>query len=779
MTDVIHRAVPTLPIKNSVLFPYLIMPLAVGRPRSVAAVEAALAKEDKLIAVFAQKGPSIEEPSLDDCYSIGTLGVIKKMGRAEDMLQVVVQGIQRIEIIEVVQERPFVSLNVRLLPEPQDSGTEIEALQRAVLDLASKMLELVQPQVQISISHIISEVENPLHQVYLLGSLLSLDIEREQALLAAVSRYEALKLAHDYLHYEVQVLELRNKIASQAQSELSRQQREHLLRQQMRAIQGELGEQSPEQAEVDELRKRMEETSLPEIVHKEVEKELARLVRMSSAAPDYQITRTYVELALELPWNKTTEDILDLDRARTVLDEDHFDLEEVKGRIIEHLAVMKLNPKAKAPILCFVGPPGVGKTSLGQSIARALGRKFERMSLGGLHDEAELRGHRRTYIGAMPGRIIRAIRRAGVKNPLLMLDEVDKLGRDFRGDPAAALMEILDPAQHSTFHDNYLDLPFDLSQVFFITTANTLDSIPRPLLDRMELLRLPGYSDEEKRAIANRYLVARQINEAGLTSEQLSIPDETLSYIIRRYTREAGVRELERVLGRIARKIATRVARGDSRPVNVTPGDLAELLGPERFFREQMRQKLPPGVAAGLAWTETGGDVLYVEAVLLPEGKKLILTGQLGTVMQESAKAAQSYIWFRAEDLGISKEAIRQSGIHIHVPAGAIPKDGPSAGVTMVTALTSLYTYRSARSDTAMTGEITLSGLVLPVGGVKEKILAAHRAGIRRIILPKENEKDLKELPEHVREEMQFILAKCIEDVLVAAIPDLAGHLRE
>ncbi|HYY15903.1 MAG TPA: LON peptidase substrate-binding domain-containing protein, partial [Gammaproteobacteria bacterium] len=396
----IHRAVPTLPIKNSVLFPYLIMPLAVGRPRSVAAVEAALAKEDKLIAVFAQKGPSIEEPSLDDCYSIGTLGVIKKMGRAEDMLQVVVQGIQRIEIIGVVQERPFVSLNVRLLPEPQDSGTEIEALQRAVLDLASKMLELVQPQMQVSISHIISEVENPLHQVYLLGSLLSLDVEREQALLAAASRYEALKLAHDYLHYEVQVLEMRNKIASQAQSELSRQQREHLLRQQMRAIQGELGEQSPEQAEVDELRKRMEETSLPEIVHKEVEKELARLARMSSAAPDYQITRTYVELALELPWNKTTEDILDLDRARAVLDEDHFDLEEVKGRIIEHLAVMKLNPKAKAPILCFVGPPGVGKTSLGQSIARALGRKFERMSLGGLHDEAELRGHRRTYIGA-------------------------------------------------------------------------------------------------------------------------------------------------------------------------------------------------------------------------------------------------------------------------------------------------------------------------------------------------------------------------------------------
>jgi ATP-dependent Lon protease len=546
----------------------------------------------------------------------------------------------------------------------------------------------------------------------------------------------------------------------------------------LRAIQGELGEQSPEQAEVEELHKRMEETELPELARKEVEKELSRLARMSSSAPDYQITRTYVELVLELPWIKATEDVLDLDHARAILDEDHFDLEEVKARIIEHLAVMKLNPKAKAPILCFVGPPGVGKTSLGQSIARALGRKFERMSLGGLHDEAELRGHRRTYIGAMPGRIIRAIRRAGVKNPLLMLDEVDKLGRDFRGDPAAALMEILDPAQNSAFHDNYLDLPFDLSQIFFITTANTLDSIPRPLLDRMEILRLPGYSDEEKRAIASRYLIARQIAEAGLTGEQVSIPDETLSYIIRRYTREAGVRELERVLGRIARKVATRVARGDTRPLTITPGDLSEWLGPERFFSEQARKDLLPGVAAGLAWTEAGGDVLYVEAVLLPEGKKLVLTGQLGTIMQESAKAAQSYIWSKAEDLGASKETIRQSGVHIHVPAGAIPKDGPSAGVTMVTALTSLYTYRPVCSDTAMTGEITLSGLVLPVGGVKEKVLAAHRAGIRRVILPKENGKDLRELPEHVREEMEFILARSIEDVLIAAIPELVEHLR-
>ena len=497
---------------------------------------------------------------------------------------------------------------------------------------------------------------------------------------------------------------------------------------------------------------------------------------MPSAAPDHQITRAYIELALELPWSKTTEDVLDLDAAREILNEDHFDLKDVKERIVEHLAVMKLNPLAKSPILCFVGPPGVGKTSLGQSISRALGRKFERLSLGGLHDEAELRGHRRTYIGAMPGRILRSIRRAEVKNPLLMLDEVDKLGRDFRGDPAAALMEILDPEQNSTFHDNYLDLPFDLSKVFFITTANTLDTIPKPLLDRMEVLRLPGYSDEEKREIANRYLIGRQITEAGLSEEQLVISEPTLMYIIRRYTHEAGVRELERMLGRIARKVATRVAQGDSGRVSPGPDDLVELLGPERFFAERVRKELAPGVAAGLAWTEAGGDVLYVEAARLPEGEGLVLTGQLGEVMQESAKAAQSYIWSRAQALGIEEKVISKSGLHIHVPAGATPKDGPSAGVTITTALASLYCDHPARSDVAMTGEITLSGLVLPVGGIKEKILAAHRAGMRAVILPKENVKDLTELPEHVRNDLEMIPVDRIENVLAAAIPALAGR---
>ena len=772
-----NTLIPVLPIKNSVLFPHLVMPLAVGRPISVAAVEAALMREDKLIGVFAQRQPSVEEPALADLYPIGTLGIIKKIARSDDVIQIVVQGTRRVQAAAVAQTHPFLSLEIDEVPEPEDSGAEVEALQRAVLELAGKMLQLVQPQIQTSLSHIIAEVEDPLHQVYLIGSLLSLEVEKEQELLAAMSRREALRLAHAYLNHEVQVLEIRNKIASEAQSEMTRQQREYLLRQQLRAIQGELGEQSPEQSEVAELRKRMEEAHLPALVEKEVEKELKRLDRMPASAPDYQIARSYVELTLELPWSKVTTDIYDLGRAREILDADHFDLKEVKERIIEHLAVMKLNPEARAPILCFVGPPGVGKTSLGQSIGRALDRKFERLSLGGLHDEAELRGHRRTYIGAMPGRIIQAIRRAGVNNPLLMLDEVDKLGRDYRGDPSAALMEILDPAQNNAFHDNYLDLPFDLSQVFFITTANTLDSIPRPLLDRMETLRLAGYSEEEKREIARRYLIGRQMKESGLGEAQFTLPGGNLGLCDPAlYPRGGGARaragarpDLPQGRDALGRR---RDPSGDGpsrRPVRAArTGALLPRGGPPA---------LAPGVAAGLAWTEAGGDVLYVETVLLPDGKDLVMTGQLGDVMQESAKAAQSYIGSRAEAFGIA-EATRQSGVHIHVPAGAIPKDGPSAGVTMVTALTSLYSARPVRSDTAMTGEITLSGLVLPVGGVKEKMLAAHRAGIKRVILPKENEKDLRELPEQVRNEVEFILAARIEEVLCAAVPDLPQPLR-
>lgn len=771
------RVLPVLAIKNTVLYPYLLMPLAVGRPMSQAAVEAAVDSEDKALMVVAQRDPAVEEPALADVYRIGTEAVIKRLERADGGIQLVVQGIRRLEILEMEQEKPFLRARVRALPEPNDTGMEVEALDRAILALADRIQQLAQQQAPVSISQMISQVADPLHRVYMLASMMSLDLEKEQTLLEASTRLEALRKMHDYLTHESQVLELRQKITNQAASEMSRQQREYLLRRQLKAIQEELGETDPEQAEIQELRERLEKAQLPEEVRKEVARELSRLERLPTAAPDYQVTRSYLEFVLELPWNTLTEDNRDLKHARDVLDADHYNLKEVKDRIIEHLAVLKLNPEAKAPILCFVGPPGVGKTSLGQSIARALGRKFERMSLGGLHDEAELRGHRRTYIGAMPGRILQAIRRAGARNPVLMLDEVDKLGHDFRGDPAAALLEILDPAQNFDFRDHYLNLPFDLSAVFFITTANTLDAIPRPLLDRMEVLRLAGYTEEEKLHIAQRYLVPRRLKEAGLTPAQLTLPEETLRHIIACYTREAGVRQLERAIGQVARKVSVRFAEGHGQPVVVRPDDLAEMLGPPPFFPERARRKRAPGVATGLAWTETGGEVLYIEAVLLPEGKDLMLTGHLGDVMKESAQAARSYIWSQAQNLGISQATLHSNGVHIHVPAGAIPKDGPSAGVAMAVALASLYTGIPIRSDTAMTGEITLSGLVLPVGGIKEKVLAARRAGIRRVILPRENEKDLSELPDEVRRAMTFRLVERVEEALGEAIPELAQRL--
>ncbi len=766
-------ALPVVPLKNGVLFPLQLMPLSVGRPRSVAAMQAVVRSEDKSLVIATQRLPSDEEPGLSDLYDVGTVAVIKRMQRSDELIEAIVLGTTRVRLTSIVSEDPYLVSELCQLPEPDDLSPEVEALHAEVVRLASRAFDLLQPHTNLPLDELFRKSENPLHFVYILASVFSMGIEREVALLAANTRADALRMMHKFLSHEVQVLELRHHIASEAQTELSRQQREYMLRQQLREIQDELGEESPEEAEVTELRRCLDEAELPETVHKEIEKDLSRLERMSSAAADYQVVRTYVELVLELPWKKTTEDVLDLIRARRILDDDHYDLKDVKDRILEHLAVMELNPKAKGPILCFVGPPGTGKTSVGQSIARAMGRKFERMSLGGLHDESELRGHRRTYVGAMPGRIIQALRRAGVRNPLLMLDEVDKLGQDFRGDPYSALMEILDPEQNREFHDNYLDLPFDLSKVFFITTANTLDDIPRPLLDRMEVLRLAGYSHEEKGQIARRYLIPRQLSEAGLTGEQLSVSDAALSHVIRSYTREAGVRELERMLGRIARKIATQVARGDRQPVCVSVDDLAELLGPERFMPENARRDLPPGVAAGLAWTEAGGEVLYVETALLPKGRGLTMTGHLGEVMRESAKTARSYVRSRAEQLGLDADNMLRSGVHIHVPSGAVPKDGPSAGVAMVTALASLYGDCPARSDTAMTGEITLSGLVLPVGGIKEKVLAAHRAGVRRIILPGENRNDLADVPDHVRDEMDFVFAQRIEDVLKQAIPAL------
>ncbi len=762
---------PVLPLKNTVLFPSLFLPLAVGRSNSVAAVDAALAGEEKTIVLVAQRTDADDPPIPDGVFAVGTRAVIKRLNRGPEVVEVLVQGLERVRLVAFDQVEPFLRARIEILPLPADEGPELEALQRAVMELAIKAVELAQPQQgAVNVQQMLAATPDPLRLAYLLGSMLGLDVAKEQALLEAATRHEGLRLIHDYLAHEVQVLELRRRIADQAQTEMSKEQRQYILRQQMRAIQDELGEKNPEKAELEDLRQKLDVAQLPPDVRKEADRELGRLERFSPQSPDHQVTRTYLELISELPWRKATPDVLDLGHARLVLDEDHYDLVDVKERILEHLAVLKLNPKAKAPILCFVGPPGVGKTSLGQSIARALGRTFERLSLGGLHDEAELRGHRRTYIGAMPGRIIQAVRRAGVNNPLIMLDEVDKVGRDFRGDPTSALLEILDPAQNHSFRDNYLDLPFDLSKVFFIATANDLATVQRPLLDRMEVIRLSGYSEEEKVHIARRFLIPRQLAEAGLTPEQVVIPDEALRRIISRYTREAGCRNLERAIGRLTRKVALKFAQGEAQSVTIEPDRLADLLGPEPFLPEEGRKDLPPGVATGMAWTEAGGEVLYVEASLLPHTHELRITGQLGEVMQESARAAQTYVLAHAPALGIDSVKVKDNGLHIHVPAGAVPKDGPSAGVALVTALASLYTDRPARSDTAMTGEITLSGLVLPIGGVKEKLLGARRAGIKRVILPKANAKDLRDLPEEVRRDTEVILAERIGDVLAAAL---------
>ena len=772
------ETLPVLPLKNTVLFPYLLLPLAVDKPFSVAAVEAALAREDKELVVVAQRNTSTEVSSQDDLYTIGTKAVVKrKVNQEHGGLEVILLGTERSVIIKLEQAETHLEGRVKSLPLLDQKSAEVEALHRELLEMAGRALGMTEPKAFNDISRLLGESKDPFRLVYVLASMFNMELEREQSLLEAETPLDALRLMHSYLSYELQVLELRSKIATEAQTEMSRQQREYLLRQQMRAIQQELGSKNPEEAELDLLRERLQQADLPDEIRKEADREVSRLERLPAGAPDYSVTRTYLELLIELPWKVSVEGVLDISRARQVLDEDHYDLKEIKERILEYLGVLKLNPGAKSPILCFVGAPGVGKTSLGQSIARALGRKFERLSLGGMHDEAELRGHRRTYIGAMPGRIIQAVRRAGVNNPVLMLDEVDKLGRDFRGDPAAALLEILDPEQNRSFRDNYLDLPFDLSRIFFVTTANTLDTIPRPLLDRMEVLNLPGYSDEEKAEISRRYLIPRQLKEAGLTESQVSFTPEALQAMISRYTREAGLRQLERTIGRVARKIALRHAEGKTEPVEAAAETLVEYLGPQRFMPERARQSLPFGVATGLAWTEAGGDVLYVEATLLLGSRGLTLTGQLGEVMQESAKAAQSYIWSHAESLGIDPALFRRHSVHVHVPAGATPKDGPSAGVTMATALASLYSKLPVRVNTAMTGEITLTGLVLPVGGIKEKVLAAHRAGIQRVIVPKENEKDLREIPDTVRREIQFVFAERIEDVLVAAIPELSELL--
>ena len=770
--------IAVLPLQNTTLFPETVVPLAVGRERSVRAVEASLATEDKLLCCITTKTENVtgDDAKPADLYEVGTIVNVKRMMRNEGVMQLIVQGIDRVRVVSWAQEQPFLKAKVEPLPElTVTDEEEVEALKRNIQGLIQEALAML-PNVPPEVRMAVMSQNNPVQLSYFLASVLDLGVETEQKMLEASTADELLMLTHAALAKEVEIMQIRSKIASEAQNEMDKSQRDYILRQQMKAIQKELGEdETGEKAEAAQLRERLETADLPEEIRKEAERELRRMEQLPQAAPDYHVIRTYLEYVLELPWKKSSEEKLDLNEAQKILDEDHYGLEDIKKRILESLAVVKLRPDSKSPIILFVGPPGVGKTSLGRSIARALGREFDRIALGGVRDEAELRGHRRTYVGAMPGRIIQMFRRVGVNNPVLMLDEIDKMGNDYRGDPASALLEILDPAQNHTFRDHYLDLPFDLSKTFFIATANQLGPIPMPLRDRMEIIQLAGYSDQEKLNIAKEYLIPRQIKENGLSPEQLEITDDAVNLLTARYTREAGVRQLERTVGNLARKVALRVAQGQTEKVTITANDVKGYLGAARFYPEEARAELPAGVATGMAWTEMGGEVLFIEATLLPGGGGLTLTGQLGEVMKESAQAARSYLWSHATEFGINPEMIKQNGVHVHVPAGAIPKDGPSAGVTMASAMASLYTGRKVRSDTAMTGEITLSGLVFPVGGVKEKILAAHRAGVRRIILPERNEADTEEIPDDVRRELEIIPAKYISDVLAAALEKAAS----
>lgn len=771
--------IAVLPLQNTTLFPGTIVPLSVGRTRSIAAVESALATEEKLIAGISARSADTTgaDATPAQLYEIGTLAMIKRMMRNEDALHLIVQGTERVKVLEWTQEQPFLRARVEILPELKvEDADEVEALKRNVQALIQQALAMM-PQIPPEVRAAVMSADDPVQLAYFLASVLTLGVEQEQQMLEANTVDELLRHAHANLSREVEIMEIRSKIATEAQSEMNKAQRDYVLRQQLKAIQKELGDdEGGEQAEAEQMRERLDAADLPDEVRKEAERELKRMEKLPSAAPDYHVIRTWLEFVLELPWKKSSEDKLDLAEARRILDEDHYGLEDVKERILEFLAVIKLRPDAKSPILCFVGPPGVGKTSLGRSIARALGRQFERLSLGGVRDEAELRGHRRTYIGAMPGRIIQSIRRAGINNPVMMLDEIDKLGADYRGDPAAALLEILDPQQNNTFRDHYIDLPFDLSKVFFIATANQLGPIPAPLRDRMEIIYLAGYSDQEKLHIARQYLVPRQILENGLKPEQFEITDAAVSLIAARYTREAGVRQLERTIGSVVRKVALKIAQGEVEKLTIDVGDIKEYLGSPRFYPEEARKELPAGVATGMAWTEMGGEVLFIEATLLPGGSGLTLTGQLGAVMQESARAALSYLWAHAAEFDIKPEMFKGYGVHLHVPAGAIPKDGPSAGVTMASALASLFTGRRVRPDTSMTGEITLSGLVFPVGGIKEKVLAAHRAGIRRIVLPARNEGDIEDIPEDVRKELEIVPVSRISEALDATLERLVAN---
>jgi ATP-dependent Lon protease len=764
------QEVGVLPLRDTVTFPDMLIPLNVGQPRSVELINEVL-RGDRSIAMVASRNTEAEAPSPDDLYDVGVLGVVARMIRVPDgTLRVLIQGGPRIRIVGWVRTEPYLVAEIEEAPDVVEHTTELTALMRNVQHTFTDIIEQV-PYLPEELQIMVTNVDDPSVLAHLIAGALRIPTEEKQALLEELDVAKRLRKLSEILARELEVVAIGSKIQSQVQSELDKGQREYFLRQQLKAIQEELGEGDEVQAEVNDLRRQLEEITLPEVVRK----------RLQPAMAEYGVVRAYLEWIAALPWDKKTEDNLDLRHARQVLDEDHYDIEQVKDRILEFLAVRRLKPDARGSILCFVGPPGVGKTSLGRSMARALGRNFERISVGGLRDEAEIRGHRRTYIGALPGVIIRALRDAGVRNPLLMIDEIDKMGSDFRGDPSSAMLEVLDPEQNSAFRDYYLDLPFDLSDVMFVCTANTLDTIPGPLRDRMEVIQLAGYTEEEKLQIARRYLVPRQIERNGLSAGRIAFTDPALKVIIADYTREAGVRQLEREIGTICRKVARQVAEGNvKRKITITEPRVREQLGKRRFFSETRRRTSKPGVATGLAWTPVGGEVLFIEATAFAGSGRLTITGQLGDVMQESAQAALSYIRSNTAEIApdLPDDWFATHDIHIHVPAGATPKDGPSAGVTMVTALASLLTGRPVRADVAMTGEITLTGQVLPIGGLKEKSLAAQRNGIRCVIAPRLNEQDVDEIPEHLRKDLEFHFVSSVEEVLETALQRRAARRR-
>lgn len=778
---------PILPLRGVVVFPHTALPLNIGQPRSIKLVDDVVASH-RLIGLVASKNPELDTPGPEQLYKVGTLASIQRLLRAPDgTIRLLVRGLARFEIEEFTELEPYLQARIRLTPEDVEESVEIEAQVRAAKDLFQQIAELA-PSLPQEILGSVLLLEEPLHVAYTIANYQRIDFGEAQEILEETSTVAKLQLINNQLSREVEVLSLGQQIQQEARTEIEKVQREYFLREQLKAIQRELGEGDEQTAEVEEFRKRIDEAHLPEEAEKQARRELDRMARLPAAAAEYGVIRTYLDWLVSLPWDKSTEDNLDLKHAREVLDEDHFGLEDVKERIVEYLAIRKLKFERKddlgpvvedeirrqreGVILCFVGPPGVGKTSLGRSIARAMERKFIRMSLGGMHDEAEIRGHRRTYIGAMPGRILQTMRRVESRNPVFMLDEVDKLGRDFRGDPASALLEVLDPEQNREFRDHYIDVPFDLSQVMFITTANWLDTIPAPLLDRMEVIRLSGYTDTEKLAIARGYLIPRQIRENGLKEQEISFKDEAIQQVTRFYTREAGVRNLEREIGRLCRKVATRIAEGHHQEIEIDLEQVREYLGKPKFLgsEELIERTSVPGVATGLAFTPVGGDVLFIEATAMPGNKQFLLTGSLGQVMQESARAALSYVRSMSDELGISKDFWDNHDIHLHVPAGAQPKDGPSAGVTMAVALASLATGQAVRSDVGMTGEVTLRGKVLPIGGLKEKVLAAHRAGLKTVMLPQRNEMDLEDVPEEVRKEIEFVPIDTITDAVKVAL---------